>query len=90
MSIDQPSSKRGGNPVVKLFGAMLMAIGFLVAALCGLCSLGFIGLGFFSSFGQPNSAGALALVPVALLVGAIPVGFGVLLFIGGRSLYRDN
>jgi hypothetical protein len=90
MSTDQPSPKRGGNPVVKLFGAMLMAVGGLIATLCGLCSLGFIGWGIVSSVGQVNGEQALVYLVPILIIDAIPIGIGVLLFLGGRSLYRDN
>jgi hypothetical protein len=90
MSTDQPSSKSGGNPVVKLFGAMLMAIGGLIATLCGLCSLGFMGFGVFGAFSQGGGVSALSMIPIALLAGAIPVGIGVALFVVGRGLYRNN
>jgi hypothetical protein len=90
MSTDQPSSKPGGNPVAKLFGAMLMAIGGLIATLCGLCSLGFIGLGVVNAVSQPSGGGSATLIVMALFLGAIPVGIGVVLFIAGRDLYRNN
>jgi hypothetical protein len=89
MSTDEPRKKPAGNPVTKLFGAMLMAIGGLIATLCGLCSLGFMGFGVFGAFSQGGGVGALGMIPIALLAGAIPVGIGVALFVVGRSLYRN-
>jgi len=90
MSTNEPRIKPAGNPVAKMFGAMLMAIGGLIATLCGLCSLGFIGWGIVSSVGQPNGEQALIYLVPILIIDAIPIGIGVLLFLGGRSLYRNN
>jgi hypothetical protein len=90
--------KRSSNPVALFFGGLLMAVGGLIGALGGLCSLGMIGLtvvGAFSSSGGSGSqmekwSSALeALVPI-LGICAVQIGFGVGVFLLGRSVYRGG
>ncbi|MDT8759542.1 hypothetical protein MZO42_12620 [Sphingomonas psychrotolerans] len=63
------------------FGAVLIAIGLLVAGLCGLCT-GFFFLMFLGE-GEPSS------VILPLLLGGIPTLTGIGLFQWGRSLLRQ-
>jgi hypothetical protein len=91
MSAELPPAERAGNRVVKLFGAMLMAIGGLIATLCGLCSLGFVGFGLYGAVRNAAAPGsALIVVPLALVVGGIPFAIGAGVFAAGRKLYRNN
>jgi len=79
------------SPVQKFFGGALMAVGGLIAALCGLCTLGVIGFGVFDTFGGGSSADDLVggIVMVSI-IGGIPTGLGVLLFMWGRRLYAPR
>ena len=73
------------RPVAKLFGALLMAVGVLIAGLAGLCSAGFLVM----VLSQPGSAsGALTGIPMILIFGGVPIAIGIGVFIGGRELWR--
>uniref|UniRef100_B0T4D9 Uncharacterized protein n=1 Tax=Caulobacter sp. (strain K31) TaxID=366602 RepID=B0T4D9_CAUSK len=72
------SDQRGRDPVTKLFGALLMTVGALMMALCGLCSLVFVVSGVGGDW-----RGTLLLV---LIFGGVPIGVGFLAFWFGRRL----
>jgi hypothetical protein len=72
-----------GRTVAKLFGAMLMAVGVLIAGLGGLCSVGFLVM----MVTEPGGS-ALNGIPVVLIFGGVPIAIGVGVFIGGRALWR--
>ena len=80
------------GPVVKLFGAMLMAVGGLIAVLSGLCSLAFLGPVIVNVIQQPNlnAQSAMVALPWVLIVGGIPIGVGVGIFVIGRHLFRGR
>ena len=65
--------------VTRFIGAALMAIGGLIAGLCGLCTVGFLIAGV-------SSPGGDGLIPLALVIGGIPTAIGVLLFVAGRGM----
>jgi hypothetical protein len=73
----------GDRTVAKLFGAMLMAVGVLIAGLAGLCSASFIVM----MIAQPGG-GAMSGVPMVLVFGGVPIAIGVGIFVGGRELWR--
>lgn len=80
----------------RLFGALLMAIGGLIALLCGLCSLTtLLGMtwGLLSSLASGFRAGLMLGVLWSLLlvgvVGGIPTLVGVVLFRSGQRMRRD-
>ncbi len=73
----------GGRAIAKLFGALLMAAGGLIAGLCGLCSAVFL---FSLAASDPSGVGGMAMV--ALFVGGIPTAVGVGLFLAGRKVWR--
>jgi len=73
----------GGREVAKLFGALLMAVGALIAGLCGLCSAVFLASAAASSPGVAVTMGG-----AALIFGGIPIGVGVTIFLAGRKLWR--
>jgi len=68
--------------VAKLFGAMLMAVGVLIAGLAGLCSAAMIVM----MINQPS--GAASALPLVATFGGVPIVIGVGIFIGGRALWR--
>ena len=83
------------SPVASFFGAALMAVGGLIAVLSGLCSLGFLAVlanAAFSNSAQPVTAQSIPGLMVGLLtlvsIDAIPVGFGVMMFVWGRAIRR--
>ncbi len=69
--------------VAKMFGAMLMAIGGLIAGLCGLCSAFFL---FSIAASDPGGVGGAGYL--AMIVGGIPIAVGGLIFMAGRKLWR--
>jgi hypothetical protein len=69
------------DPVVRLFGALLMAVGVLMMALCGLCSLA----GVIYAVGSGGSDMGLSLLFV-LSFGGVPIIAGLGIFWLGRSL----
>ena len=72
--------------MIKFFGALLMAIGLLIATLSGLCSAAFLMSLANDRSGQFNGA-ALMLVSV---VGGIPFLGGAGMFFGGLTLIRSG
>lgn len=74
-----------GRPVARLFGALLMAAGSMIAGLCGLCSAAFL---MSLMAGEPGALGAMWVL--ALIFGGVPIALGAGLFIWGRSLWRTG
>jgi hypothetical protein len=72
-----------GRAVARLFGALLMAAGALIAGLCGLCSVAFL-----VSLAATDQGGLGGMWVVALIFGGPPIVIGVGVFLGGRSLWR--
>ena len=69
------------SPVKRFFGAILIAVGGLIAFLSGACTLVFIVLGMSASSAVYNMG-------MALTIGIVPFIVGVVLFILGRALWR--
>ena len=72
-----------GRAVAKLFGALLMAVGGLMAGLCGLCSAGVV---IITISDGGNGIGSSMML--ALIFGGPPIVVGIGLFLWGRSLWR--
>ena len=72
--------KRTGRVLARFFGGLLMAIGGLLAVSSGLCTLAFIGASAW-----PNSGMGMAMAPIALLFGAVPMATGAGIFFAGPS-----
>ena len=87
--MSDPSRSEAG-PVIKLFGALLMAVGVLIAVLSGLCSLAFLGTAILNVVQHPslNAQGVAIILPLVFVIGGIPVAIGVGLVILGRQLFR--
>jgi hypothetical protein len=79
------SDQERRDPVARLFGALLMAVGALMMALCGLCSLVFV-LSTAGS-GGGETGGMLLLV---LVIGGVPIAIGFGIFWLGRWLRRPK
>lgn len=69
--------------MAKLFGALLMTAGGLIAGLCGLCSAGVL---IMTVADGANGIGSSILL--ALIFGGPPIVIGLGLFLWGRSLWR--
>ena len=81
------------DPVVAFFGAGLMAIGGLVALLCGLCTVWFVVGGLVDIFTTPRQIPRVLLLsalPVGVVLGGLPTVIGILIFRWGRGLYRPR
>jgi hypothetical protein len=64
-----------------------MAVGGLMAALCGGCGALFVIGGLLSLFSRNTQDGPM-LAGMGLVVGGIPAAFGVAMFLGGRGLRK--
>ena len=73
------------------FGAALMAVGGLIALLCGLCTLTYFVMGA-NSLGKGGEEGSYApiMMIASLLMGGVPTAVGVGLFFAGRGLRRPR
>lgn len=69
------------SPVQRFFGGALMAVGFLMMALCGLCSA----CGVVIAFTDPTFNGADALGFI-LVAGGVPFAIGLGIFFVGKRL----
>jgi len=75
----------GRRTAARFFGVLLIVGGALMAALCGLCTLLFVGVGV-SGGGQSGSGSGF--VELALILGGVPTVFGGLMIWGGIVLVR--
>lgn len=79
------------SAVRRYFGAMLMAIGGLIAVLSGLCSLTFLAFVLWnaaSGGGRTVIADVVQMLTLMLAFGGIPFGVGLGVFFWGRSLRK--
>lgn len=77
----------GPGPVQKFFGGALMAVGGLIAALCGLCTLGVIGFGVVDTLTGGPIDDLVGGAVIVMFIGGIPTAIGLLLLFWGRRLY---
>jgi len=77
---DETHAKRMAGK--RFLGGLLMAVGGLIALLCGMCTLVFLNNSWASE--------ALIALLASLVLGGIPSAVGVALFLLGRSIYRDG
>jgi hypothetical protein len=75
------------SPLQKFMGGLLMAVGGMIATLCGACTLYFAVISFFQRGGEFAGPGMLVLI---LPVGGIPTLIGALLAWQGWRLYRPT
>lgn len=81
----------GPDPVVRFFAGALMAVGGLIAALCGTCTAGFVLFSVYEAVRYPIGAGALASnFAIFAIVGGLPTLIGVLLFRAGWRRFRPR
>lgn len=73
------------DPVARLFATALLAVGALMFALCGLCSLAFAGSTIVNTVRYPSVEGLLSGFVIVAIVGGLPTFLG---FVVMRSGYR--
>ena len=80
----------GYDPVRRFLAGALMAVGGLIAGLCGTCTAATLGFGVVDAFGGSTGVGDLLGAAVFLaLIGGVPTLLGVLIFRAGlRRLPR--
>ena len=78
------------SPVRRFLGALLIAVGGLIAALSGLCSVVFLGALVVDLVRDPASMDSAVWPSLILLlvVGGLPLAIGVGLVFWGRALRR--
>lgn len=84
-------SDQGGNSVKGFFGALLIAVGALMAGLCGLCTL-VVAIGGLVTGGNGGGDEIFSggdTVILALVIGGVPTAIGVGLFFIGNALWRQ-
>ncbi|WP_421932607.1 hypothetical protein [Phenylobacterium sp.] len=74
----------------RLFGTALMAVGGLMAALSGLCTLGYAGVGLVAAIQGGDDGYGIVILIVALAAGLVPILFGVGLYFGGKALRKPR
>ena len=81
-----------GSAVRRFFAGLLMAVGGLIAVLCGGCTVFFLGTAILTSLRggeSSNASDALGLGISAILFGGMPTVVGVALFLWGRRMKRQ-
>ena len=78
----------GPSRTQRLFGALLITVGALMAALCGTCTVFFVGTGLVAWISQPQNYSASMIVIEALVIGGAPTVIGIALVIGGTRMRR--
>ncbi len=80
----------GGTGGARRFGGYLItAIGGLIFATSGLCTVSVIGSTVINTVVSPNAMGMGSVIGVAMLFGGIPMAIGLALVAAGRSLLRS-
>lgn len=86
---DQVHAKRLAEK--RFVGSAVMAVGAVIALLCGLCTLWFGGSFFVAWLQTPSLGGQfLGVLLLPLLFGGLPTAAGVVLFWTGRRIYREG
>jgi hypothetical protein len=74
--------------MAQFFGVMLIVVGLLLAALCGLCTLVVAG-GSLSMPSDSQGYGGGGMVGIALLLGGVPTLLGLGMIFAGVMLLRS-
>jgi hypothetical protein len=75
------------DQVRRFVGGALIAVGFLMMLLCGGCGTLFF-IGFLISGLASSNHEDVGMVIMPIILGGVPAGLGLLLFMGGRRLAR--
>ncbi len=74
--------------MAQFFGVMLIVVGLLLAALCGLCTLVVAGVSLSAAPDQQGYGGG-GMVGIALLLGGVPTLLGLGMIFAGVMLLRS-
>ena len=74
--------------MAQFFGVMLIVVGLLLAALCGLCTLVVAGTSLAAQ-SDPQGYGGGGMVGIALLLGGVPTLLGLGMIFAGVMLLRS-
>lgn len=85
--MSEPTTPGLPSPTRRFFGGLLMVVGGLIAALCGLCGSVFVLAGLWTALTSHARDGTEISV-MGFFMGGIPTAVGVGLFVAGRSLRR--
>lgn len=86
---DQVHTKRLAQK--RLVGGLVMAVGVVIALLCGLCTFGVEGAYVVAWLEDPNLGGQfLGFLLIPLLIGGLPTAVGVVVLWTGRRIYREG
>jgi len=78
------TQRESADVLERFIGAAIMAVGLLIALLCGTCTAYF-------TFGALGSQGSqMFIILLALLLGGTPTVIGVVMFRYGLNLYRGK
>ena len=77
------SESRRPDPVLRFFGGAMVAVGALMFALCGLCTLTFLVTAIIPGGGRSFAV-------MALVIGGVPtaIGFGMMTL--GHSIHQKH
>ena len=75
------------SPVARFFGGALVAVGVLMMLLCGGCGVLFF-LAFLWSGLTSSNHDDVTMVVLPIVLGGLPAGIGLGLFIVGRAVRR--
>jgi hypothetical protein len=84
---DPKPTEHNSRSTERFIGAALMAIGGLVATLCGACTAIFT-VGSLASALRESGSSAASLFMMALVIGGVPTLAGVFVFRTGLQRYR--
>ena len=76
------------SPLARFIGAALMAVGALMALLCGGCGAVFLVVFLADGLRHPNDLAMGLMTP--LFLGGVPAVLGFAIFSAGRSLRRGS
>ena len=84
----EPNASSEPSAVKRAFGALLMAVGGLIATLSGLCSVLFLVSMVFAVMDSHSANDAMVPLLIVFVVGGVPFALGAGLFVLGRHLRR--
>lgn len=87
---EQGNSSPASPEVRRLLGSAMVAVGILMASLCGLCTLLVGGSGLIASVHYGGWGEAAPMLALALLVGGVPTAIGALLVRSGLRMRRPR
>lgn len=79
---------RRRNAVSDFLGGAMIAVGWLMVGLCGLCSAAFMVAMIVEAFRSHSGGDVIGFTTMALVIGGVPIAIGAGLIWLGRRLRR--